>query len=181
MLTGVSTLLALPDRAVFATPSTSSILLPPLQVKTIFSGPHIFSDSTFTTSATWDALNNFGNPVSWYDTIWFPRSIPKHAFIAWLVVLNRLPTRDHLQNWRITTDSNCLLCSFLPKNRSHLFFQCSYSYEVWSSFSQSHQTFPPEYDDILRWIPQLLRRISGMVILIFQACIYNICRAVPIQ
>ncbi|KAJ8452547.1 hypothetical protein Cgig2_000136 [Carnegiea gigantea] len=55
-----------------------------------------------------------GSNVTWGKTIWSRASIPRHAFISWVFVQNRLPTKARL-------------------NSTHLFLECSYATEVWDS------------------------------------------------
>ncbi|XP_039005001.1 uncharacterized protein LOC120132276 [Hibiscus syriacus] len=41
--------------------------------------------------------------VPWHSLIWFPQHIPKHSLIAWMAILDRLPTRDRLMRMGIIT------------------------------------------------------------------------------
>ncbi|KAA3476876.1 LINE-1 retrotransposable element ORF2 protein [Gossypium australe] len=34
--------------------------------------------------------------VPWHILLWFPLHVPKHSFISWMAILNKLPTRDRL-------------------------------------------------------------------------------------
>lgn len=36
---------------------------------------------------------------TWHMTLWAVPNIPKHAFIAWMTILDKLPTADRLQSW----------------------------------------------------------------------------------
>ncbi|CAN6878269.1 unnamed protein product [Brassica oleracea] len=48
------------------------------------------------------------------------------------------------------------LCSNADESRSHLFFQCSFSSEVWTSFFTYQGLNPPlSFDDSLNWVLQL--------------------------
>ncbi|KAL0873789.1 hypothetical protein Bca101_023494 [Brassica carinata] len=42
----------------------------------------------FKASRTWETLFPASPPVSWHKTIWFKIRIPKHAFLAWITILN---------------------------------------------------------------------------------------------
>ena len=57
--------------------------------------------------------------VQWSKAIWFSRGIPRHSFHTWLVVLDRLPTRDRLIRWGINVDATCLLCNSNPESRNN--------------------------------------------------------------
>ena len=42
--------------------------------------------------------------------MWSYLSIPKHVVIAWMAILNRLPTMDRLMAWGIGVGGTCRLC-----------------------------------------------------------------------
>ncbi|KAE8720252.1 hypothetical protein F3Y22_tig00021103pilonHSYRG00007 [Hibiscus syriacus] len=48
--------------------------------------------------------------VEWHKIVWFPMHIPKHSLIAWMSILERLPTADNLVRMRIGVDEKCRLC-----------------------------------------------------------------------
>ena len=56
--------------------------------------------------------------------IWCRMSMPKHSFILWLAVKNRLLTRSRLQKFRMLANANCVLCDADEETREHLFFKC---------------------------------------------------------
>jgi hypothetical protein len=56
-------------------------------------------------------------------------------FFAWLVLQDRLNTRDLLQrrHWRVTDETHCMLCPLRAyEDRMHLFFECNFSRRVWN-------------------------------------------------
>uniref|UniRef100_A0A5B6ZUN8 Reverse transcriptase zinc-binding domain-containing protein n=1 Tax=Davidia involucrata TaxID=16924 RepID=A0A5B6ZUN8_DAVIN len=63
--------------------------------------------------------------------VWSSNSIPRFSLILWLLVLDRLPTRDKLLNWGVVTTPSCLLCSANLESSDHLFFKCPLSSSVW--------------------------------------------------
>ncbi|XP_021742000.1 uncharacterized protein LOC110708221 [Chenopodium quinoa] len=65
--------------------------------------------------------------VSWTKWIWNKVNIPKHSFIAWLAVHDRLRLRDRLCRLGICNEEACLLCGSEPETLQHLFFKCRYS------------------------------------------------------
>lgn len=133
--------------------------------------------STFSTKDTWNHLNNHGAPVNWHKAIWFSGSIPKHAFNAWVTTRNRLHTRDRLLNWGMVVPSSCLLCNTADETRQHLFFDCSYSNQVWSFFtSRAHLIAPVLYDDLVVWLinPSPNKNLVLIMKLLFQASLYVI-------
>ncbi|OMO76528.1 hypothetical protein CCACVL1_15557 [Corchorus capsularis] len=70
--------------------------------------------------------------VIWHRLIWFSvMSLVKHAFISWLAILIRLPTKDKLLKWGVSLQENlCPLCHQFLETRDHMLFSCSFSYEV---------------------------------------------------
>lgn len=85
----------------------------------------------FLTSQTWNLVRVQSPKVSWSKGVWFSEATPKFSFIIWLATLNRLATGDRIQRWNPQADSTCLLCKTMEESRDHLFFECSYSKEVW--------------------------------------------------
>ncbi|KAF2579924.1 hypothetical protein F2Q68_00006907 [Brassica cretica] len=46
--------------------------------------------------------------VQWAGAVWSSKSIPRHSFHSWLVVLDRNPTRDRLLSWGLQVSHLCL-------------------------------------------------------------------------
>lgn len=80
------------------------------------------SSGIFSTSETWKALHLSGEEVFWHEVIWFQGRIPKHAFLSWIVVRDRLVTRDRLFRWGLLVPESCVLCTGGNESRQHLFF-----------------------------------------------------------
>ncbi|WZZ05910.1 hypothetical protein YC2023_091831 [Brassica napus] len=70
--------------------------------------------------------------VQWASAVWSSKGIPRQSFHTWLVVLDRLPTRDRLINWGLQVSPLCLLCNSTTESRNHLYLECPYSFELWS-------------------------------------------------
>ncbi|KAH0722750.1 hypothetical protein KY290_005398 [Solanum tuberosum] len=68
---------------------------------------------------SWDRLecNNFG--------------YPKWIFHLTMVVHGMLYTRDRLAKWKVSTSTTCPLCEDDEVSTEHLFFQCTYSANLW--------------------------------------------------
>ncbi|XP_062093464.1 uncharacterized protein LOC133799466 [Humulus lupulus] len=62
-----------------------------------------------------------------YAAIWDRLGHPKHKFIAWLVLKQRLPTRDRLHRFGVTQETMCVICGLCPESHRHLFFECKFS------------------------------------------------------
>ena len=67
--------------------------------------------------------------------IWAPFVMPKHSMIAWMTMINRLPTKDRLKSWGMAVDGTCVLCKQEEESRDHLFFECLFSQKLWHEIS----------------------------------------------
>ncbi|GJU04045.1 RNA-directed DNA polymerase, eukaryota, reverse transcriptase zinc-binding domain protein [Tanacetum coccineum] len=77
-----------------------------------------------------DLSNQYPN-VLWWKLIWYSQCIPKHSFILWLAMLNKLTTQDRLKKWGNQDVNRCCLCLNDSEDLKHLFFKCSYAKKVW--------------------------------------------------
>ena len=71
-------------------------------------------------------------PSSW---IWKSKCQSKHKFFAWLLLHDRLNTKDMLQrqNWNVTDNHSCVLCAANQlKDWRHLFFNCVFNARIWN-------------------------------------------------
>ncbi|KAL8475034.1 hypothetical protein ACS0TY_031453 [Phlomoides rotata] len=66
--------------------------------------------------------------------IWNKLTPSKFSGLAWRILRCRLPTRSALKKRNILTDGDdlsCDLCGSYEETVHHLFFECSFSYQVW--------------------------------------------------
>lgn len=85
----------------------------------------------FSTHETWLLLREAKPQCPWSKGIWFSQATPKFAFMAWLATRGRLSTMDRISQWSQGIDTTCVLCKNTPESRNHLFFECSFSTQVW--------------------------------------------------
>ncbi|XP_062085965.1 uncharacterized protein LOC133792073 [Humulus lupulus] len=65
--------------------------------------------------------------------VWSRLTVPKHRFILWQSILGHLLTRDNLIKCQILVNSClCPVCERAEESRQHLFFDCSFSHQLWS-------------------------------------------------
>lgn len=57
-------------------------------------------------NATWNKLRKHYDSAPWYSMVWFKHAIPRHSFIVWLAILNRLLTRDRMKKWMPSIGQN---------------------------------------------------------------------------
>ncbi|KAJ0926587.1 putative RNA-directed DNA polymerase [Helianthus annuus] len=102
---------------------------------------HVWIDNdgkqvTYSAKSVWDTIRNHNHPVPWQNIVWFSQCIPRHAFLMWLVIGERLKTQDKLKDWDVSGGTNlrlvcCPLCQYGNDSHPHLFFECAFSSQVW--------------------------------------------------
>ncbi|KAL0288057.1 UNVERIFIED_CONTAM: putative ribonuclease H protein [Sesamum radiatum] len=80
----------------------------------------------FSTGAVLSLLQPPSSPVQWHRLLGGRFKIPRHDFILWLAILERLSTMD--RPWVLQHDLGCVLCAGQHnETHSHIFFACSFS------------------------------------------------------
>ena len=62
--------------------------------------------------------------VQWDRQVWNRWNYPKHSFIVWLAVQNRLATRERVNRFTQLNDIGCVFCKNSVETVDHLFFRC---------------------------------------------------------
>ncbi|XP_071688234.1 uncharacterized protein [Rutidosis leptorrhynchoides] len=127
----------------------------------------------------WEYIRPRANKVPWFSVVWFSQCIPRHAFILWLLMGERLKTQDKLKAWEIRQGDIiiCSLCNLIPDSHEHTFFSCPFASQVWS-LVLTHMDFPISShnwkDFMLLVCPFAKRNIARIVIikLLFAATVY---------
>ncbi|XP_071728557.1 uncharacterized protein [Rutidosis leptorrhynchoides] len=134
---------------------------------------------SFSTNQVWRDLRENRERVSWYNVVWFKGFEPKHAFIVWLAVLDRLNTQERMAKWIHNNNFSCALCGKVKDSISHLFFKCEYSAKVWGDMRKKllFRGLPDDFHGILLGLEKypgsknIWNVINRMV---FAACVYSI-------
>ena len=67
--------------------------------------------------------------------IWKTRCMSKHKVFAWLLLHDRLNTKEMMlrRHWNVTDSNECVLCTTTTmEDWKHLFFNCNFSIRIWS-------------------------------------------------
>lgn len=132
---------------------------------------------TFSSKTTWEHIRQTSPTVYWAKVVWFKENIPRNAFISWLALLRRLPTRDRLRRWGMNVPQECVLCSTGIETHHHLFFECEYSSSIWKHFAQAILPATPlDVHSAAAMISHLRHpsQAPPVIKLIFQSAIYLI-------
>ena len=126
----------------------------------------------------WGAIRPHLPVKAWAPLLWHKGLIPRHAKTTWLFILDRNPTLDRLLSWGLDVDTICLLCGNADESRNHLFFECQYSVEVWSSIcARLNFTSPPtSWNATMTWLPNASsdRSIKIALLQAWQATVYSL-------
>lgn len=90
----------------------------------------------FSVNRAWKDMCDQEEKMEWNKVVWFSNMIPRHAFILWLLIHEKLPTRDRIIRWYPNKSMSCSLCGEVNDSHEHLFFKCKYSKEVWKRARQ---------------------------------------------
>ncbi|KAM0043987.1 putative RNA-directed DNA polymerase [Helianthus debilis subsp. tardiflorus] len=112
----------------------------------------------FATKVAWNSLRRTGQQVNWYNMVWSSFNIPRHAFLCWLIYKRKLATQDRIQMWNNAMGKVsmmcCLLCNKGLETHEHLFFECTYSKQIWFSIRKKIDMMhiDGKWDEIMAWI-----------------------------
>ncbi|XP_060200203.1 uncharacterized protein LOC132628418 [Lycium barbarum] len=81
----------------------------------------------YTISSAYSWSMGGGTQQPWWRAVWSIATVPKHRFIFWLVMHERLLTRVRLEKMGLCQDNFCGLCGRSPETINYLFFECAYS------------------------------------------------------
>nr|XP_009788346.1 PREDICTED: uncharacterized protein LOC104236167 [Nicotiana sylvestris] len=86
--------------------------------------------------------------VTWKNLVLGDVTIPRHLFILWLALNQRLATVDRLAKWKIDVPKECV------ETLDHLFFECAYARSIWAALvgwlKEKHNVGSREQE--LKWL-----------------------------
>ncbi|GKA81178.1 RNA-directed DNA polymerase, eukaryota, reverse transcriptase zinc-binding domain protein [Tanacetum coccineum] len=85
----------------------------------------------FSTKQAWRTMREDWPRVRWHHVVWYSQLIPKHAFILWLAIQDKLLTQDRMEKWQDISDMKCSLCKKCADSHEYLFFKCDFALQVW--------------------------------------------------
>ena len=77
------------------------------------------------------------------QSIWKSKALPKLKVFDWLLLLDRLNTKDLMLRkcWHLEDGSDCVLCDQTTlETRDHLFFDCTFARRCWEAIGLSWNT-----------------------------------------
>lgn len=112
--------------------------------------------------------------------VWFSHATPKFAFMTWLAIHDRLSTMDKVSLWSRGVDPTCVLCKKASESRDHLFFECTFSSQIWEQLVKGIlcSSYTTSWSDIVGLITgrTLEKKALFCVRYTFQATLHAIWR-----
>ena len=93
----------------------------------------ITSSGYHSCAATYNEIRVKELEVDRWKFLWFQLAIPRHSFIGWLAIKNKLTTTDRLAKWGHTGNTLCVFCRGCIESQDHLFFVCPFARRIWIS------------------------------------------------
>ncbi|XP_010682464.1 uncharacterized protein LOC104897301 [Beta vulgaris subsp. vulgaris] len=106
------------------------------QMKMIYTAQQLTNMQKFSIQECYKKLTGENEKVNWSKFVWNRLTLPKHRFICWLVMKERLNIALRLRNMGIIDDPLCRLCGTEDETHLHIFFNCPFSLEVCKSISK---------------------------------------------
>lgn len=85
------------------------------------------SNGVYSTASGYQFLLQVTSKVNWIFWVWNRLNAPKHAFICWMVMWDRLKTKHKLYRFGILNDNLCAISGIKEETSAHLFFECPYA------------------------------------------------------
>lgn len=135
------------------------------------------SRDKFSTRSVYAYLKGDVATVAWSSLVWNSYGIPRQNFLTWLVIQNRCPTKDRLLSWGLQVDPLCPLCNVGQESHNHLFFDCSFSFQIWSVMAaRCGFQARPNWDETVIGLQNFRgnKNLRRLLLLAWQSSIYSI-------
>ncbi|XP_074360336.1 uncharacterized protein LOC141700491 [Apium graveolens] len=80
-------------------------------------------------SHMWDTLRTRAVAPSWIKLVWHKYAVPKFSINLWLIMRQRLLTRDRMVRFGFNVNPDCFLCND-RETHEHLFINCAYVQQI---------------------------------------------------
>lgn len=128
-----------------------------------FSGDKwVFDKNGYSTLSGYKWLRTGQREVEWDKWVWNKLNIPKHSFLSWIIMWQRLNTRDRLRKIGLDVPSECPLCGKLPETAEHIFLHCEYSQRCRQMLEQKLQV-RAQGSDLSQFSNWLHKPVAGSV------------------
>ncbi|KAI8554329.1 hypothetical protein RHMOL_Rhmol05G0090100 [Rhododendron molle] len=67
-------------------------------------------NGNYSLKSAWNAIRVSHGIQDWCKVVWFPKAVPRWAFILWMAMQCKLASKDILLGWSVVDNANCVLC-----------------------------------------------------------------------
>ncbi|XP_057249110.1 uncharacterized protein LOC130590639 [Beta vulgaris subsp. vulgaris] len=99
------------------------------QMKQYYTQGELCTMQKYSVKTVYEKMKGEQLKVYWDTAIWNRLNLPKHRFIFWLAIQEKLRTTEKLRHMGLDTNGLCMICATQPESHQHLFFQCHLSKE----------------------------------------------------
>ena len=100
--------------------------------------------------------------------------------MSWLAILDRLSTMDRVSKWSQGVDTMCVLCKGAAETRNHLFYECSFTGQIWEHLTKRilGNSYTNVWSEIVTLISKCSREKNSLFCIRYalQASIHTIWR-----
>jgi hypothetical protein len=93
------------------------------------------NNGTYTSSSYYKFLFQGLPAETVFKWLWKSKSLPKLKVFAWLMIIDRINTKDMIlrRHWNLNSGSDCVLChNHMLETRDHLLFTCPFASRCWN-------------------------------------------------
>ena len=108
----------------------------------------------------WAECSSGGDMQQVWKALWKMRVLNKIKIFGWGVFHGILPTRVNLVKKKIIRESVCPICTWLPENELHVFWECPATQDVWAGSQIRIQKCNLGQHDMVQLFQYLLDRLD---------------------
>ncbi|XP_062104126.1 uncharacterized protein LOC133815286 [Humulus lupulus] len=87
----------------------------------------LFTQERYKIAKGYKFLCPIQDQVNWSKEVWGRLNTPKHSFVLWLAIQDRLKTKERLYRFNVLPDARCQFCTVEDETIAHLFFECPFT------------------------------------------------------
>jgi hypothetical protein len=129
---------------------------------------YIWGNSTFSSKKVYCHLISFSQAAPIFKWIWKSSCQPKHKVFFWLLIQDRLSTRNILKRRKMFLPSyDCVLCSSsVEETVDHLFLECDFAGACWGLIGQTVISSPNSFQRFQTFRTQIGKKFFMEIIVI---------------
>lgn len=137
-----------------------------------------FGKNGYSASSGYQWLRSNQLEVQWSKWVWNKLNVPKHSFLCWIIMWQRLNTRDRLRKIGLQVPPDCPLCAKYPETAEHIFLHCEYAEKCRQGLVQCLSVNPPvaDLDQFSQWLHKPTAGVFRCQVIqcVFSALLYHL-------